>query len=130
MYELLIFYVIFSAGAAFFSSLLHYSIRRDKIFGGWQHVLDWIYSKEKLRPFGKPLGDCYLCFSHLLGCIFFAVFCIFSNNILGVWITNTDTSLFVSVPVNIFFAYIFISFSVFLALKVAMKEDKKDNKDV
>ena len=118
MYELLIFYVIFSAGAAFFSSLMHYAIQRDNIFGGWQRVLDWLYSKEKLRSFGKPLGDCYLCFSHMLACVFFAVFCVFSNNVLGEWITSIHTSGWVSIPVNIFFAYIFISFSVFLALKV------------
>ena len=71
--------------SACLSYVLFQMIQPDQILGGWQKVLDKVYSKS--IPLAMLLGHCYKCFAHLIGLIGFILYLWVQYNInwLGWW---------------------------------------------
>lgn len=110
--------ILWIIGVASFTKILHISIQDGQWLGSWQRVLRKIDNSE-WGALSKPLGNCELCFSHLITFLSFWCYLIFMSD-LGLWAIHSDGFL-MNAFLNLMWYIIYISIGTQLGLYFIVK---------
>lgn len=114
---LLIYTVIFWIANVGAFKFLYTAIQPGQMLGKWQKVIDYVFEKGHHNA-AKLLGECGMCFAHLISQIGFTAYCLFMTKCVGEWVTAPG---WWAIPVNIIWYVVYISIVWFFSLKQLTK---------